>query len=109
MTAFGTQGRVSALPPVTAVLAQGATTTMDLFDPVFRATGDPRWYEHMMTELPSRRRLVRLQREHAAQQQVRTAARTPWPRRLTLRVGDGLVALGERLRTGHPSRPRVSP
>jgi hypothetical protein len=77
-----------------------------MFDPAFRATGIPLWDRRIEVELPSRQRLIALRSEYAAQQRLTAASRVPWPRRAMLRVGDVLVATGERLREGHGPHPR---
>ena len=71
-----------------------------IYDPVFRATGDPVWDRRTEADLPSRRRLTALRCELAARQRLAAASRGSWPRRLICRLGDGMVSAGERLRAG---------
>lgn len=74
---------------------------MDIIhDSVFRDAGNPFWDRQVQAELPSRRRLLILRSELAAQRRLAAAARPPWPRRALLLMGDRLVAAGERLRAG---------
>jgi hypothetical protein len=70
---------------------------VDIYDPVARMMGDPMWERHLLADLPSQKLIV-LRREYEVQRQASAALRMSWPRRLAVRLGDGLVALGERVR-----------
>ncbi len=78
-----------------------------IYDPVYRATGDPFWDRRTEAGLPSRQRLIALRSDLAARRRLAAGSRVSWSRRLVLRLGDGMVAAGERLRAG--DRPHARP
>ena len=63
-----------------------------------QVTGKNLWERRTLLERPSVQRQIRLRREYELQRRLEAAARVAVWRSALHQVGDGLIALGERLR-----------
>jgi hypothetical protein len=73
---------------------------MDLYMLESQVGGKALWERRTLLERPSVQRQIRLRREYELQRRLAARSRPAVWRTTLHRVGDGLIALGERLRAG---------
>jgi hypothetical protein len=75
---------------------------MDLYMLESQVSGRMLWERQSLLELPSAQRRIRLRRELELQRRLTAASRVPAWRIALHGMGDRLIVIGERLRSGAP-------